>query len=271
MRPAPPDVGRVRGISAVDRQLRSPHVFSHVSAALIWGLALWEPPERTHVYQRYRAGATAASDVARHLGTPSGCIEIDGVLATGLTRTVVDCLTALHPLEGLVLADSALTRGLDRDGARTELERRRQRNGRATALLVLELADAGAESSWESWLRYMALRVGLPRPVTQHPVVTRLGTFRVDLAWPEHNVLAEFDGLVKYQDDVLGVGYRGVQALADEKRRGDAIAEMTGRPLLRFMARDAAHPDDVAQRLLRAFPESVRRGARIDRRLPLPR
>ena len=256
-------------IHAVDRQLRSPHVFSHVSAALLWGLALWTTPAVTHLYQPYRAGASAAADLARHRGTLEQHVLIGGIPATDLTRTVVDCLTTLHPLDGLVLADSALRHALDRNTARLQVEARTRRNGRARALLLLDLADAGAESPWESWARYTALRLGLPRPVTQHPVVTRLGTFRVDVAWPEHGVLLEFDGLVKYQDGVLTSGYSGTRALVDEKRREDAIVEATGARLLRLTSRDATRPKELARRLEAAFAPT--QGLRPDPRLPLPR
>jgi hypothetical protein len=257
-------------ILAVHRQLRAPHVFSHDSAALLWGLALWREPDRVHVTQEYNAGPAAARDIARHRGRVEHVVELDGVPATDLARTVVDCLTTLPPLAGLVLADSALRRNLLPTAVLELLERRRKPNGRARARMLLGLADRGAESPWESWLRYSALRLGLPRPRTQVLVPTRLGPFRVDVGWPEHGVLAEFDGRVKYTAGVLGRRYDAESALFDEKRREDAITEATGLRLLRFTARDAARPAEVAERLLRRFPPEVRHAARVDPRLPVP-
>ena len=257
-------------ILAVHRQLRADHAFSHDSAALLWGLALWDEPDRVHVIQEYRSGTTAARDIARHHDRVAGVVELDGIPATDLTRTVVDCLTTMAPLAGLVLADSALRRNVPVAAALDMLGQRRRPNGRARARMLLGLADVGAESPWESWLRYSALRLGLPRPQTQALVATRLGPFRVDVGWPEHGVLAEFDGRVKYTPGALGARSDPQSSLFDEKRREDAITEATGIRLLRFTARDAARPAEVAERLLRRFPADVRRAARVDPRLPVP-
>jgi hypothetical protein len=254
-------------ILAVHRQLRANHVFSHDSAATLWGLALWREPDRVHVIQGYRAGATAARDIARHHDRVDHVVELDGIPATDLTRTVVDCLTTMSPLAGLVLADSALRRNVSTAAVLEALERRRRPNGRARARMLLALADRGAESPWESWLRYSALRLGLPRPQTQVLVRTRLGPFRVDVGWPEHGVLAEFDGRVKHFAGTSGPRY-GTESMFEEKRREDAITEATGIRLLRFTARDAMRPAETAERLLRRFPQDVRRAARVDPRLP---
>ena len=255
---------------AVHRQLATPHVFSHQTAAVLWGLRTWTAPERTHVVQGYRASARSAADIARHLVPldPADVAEAHGVPVTALARTVVDCGLTLQPLEALVIADSALARGLDRDETLAALGRRGSTPGRRRAQLVLELADAGADSAWETWLRYVALRAGLPRATTQHRVATRLGTFRVDLAWPEHGVLAEFDGQVKYRDGAFGTRYDADAVRFDEKRRADAIEEATGRSLLRVTARD--RPEEVAARLLRRFPAAVAAAAGVDPRLPAP-
>ncbi|MCL1869678.1 MAG: hypothetical protein FWF90_04600 [Promicromonosporaceae bacterium] len=187
---------------------------------------------------------------------------------TTLEQTVLDCLTWLPPLDGLVVADSALAAGLDRAAALAELADRRQRNGRARAATLLGLADRGAESEWETWLRYVALRAGLPAATTQLPVETHLGPMRVDLAWPAYGVLAEFDGAVKYTDGAFGAGYDGRRALVAEKRREDAIAEALGVRPVRFMATDARRPDLVVARLTARFPADVRAALRPDRRLP---
>ncbi|MFE6971077.1 hypothetical protein [Isoptericola sp. NPDC057653] len=179
-------------------------------------------------------------------------------------------MTSLHPLEGLVVADWALAHGLARDEAAAELRAGPRRHGAARGRLVLALADRGATPPWETWLRYVALRLGLPRPRTQFEVDTHAGRFYVDLAWPEHRVLAEFDGRLKYRDGAFGAGYDAEQALFDEKVREDAVTERLGVRPLRFVARDARDPDGVADRLLARFPPDVRRASRIDPLLPLP-
>jgi predicted transcriptional regulator of viral defense system len=150
---------------AVSAQLRKAHV-SHESAALLHGLRLWQLPGSVHVIQEYRASSASARDIKRHrLVLPEAeRTMIDGVAATSLVRTVVDCCISLHPLLALVIVDHALALGMDRDAARRLVAARRDPRGRRRALLVLELGDEGAESAWETWLRYVLLRVGLPRP-----------------------------------------------------------------------------------------------------------
>jgi hypothetical protein len=257
-------------ISAVHHQLRADHVFSHASAALLWGAPLWEPPARTHVLVRSGASTRSAPDIARHRGLPDGRVDLAGLPVTTLARTVVDCATTLHPLGGLVVADWALRHGLVLDDARRILAARRRRNGTARGRLILDLADRGAETPWETWLRYTALRLGLPRPRTQFPVRTPEGTYFVDLAWPEHHVLAEFDGRVKYVDGALGPGHDAETELFDEKLREDAITRRTGVRPLRFVARHARRPGFVREHLLRVFPPDVRRAARVHPLLPPP-
>ncbi|MGW6454222.1 hypothetical protein [Isoptericola sp. NPDC055063] len=253
---------------AVHRQLDAEHVLSHESAALAWGVPLWETPTTTHVLQRSGASSRSALDITRRRGLPERWVERGGLPITDLARTVVDCVTTMHPLGGLVVADWALGHGLDRDDAIGRLAGRRR--GVRRARLVLELAEARVDPPWETWLRYVALRAGLPRPQTQLQVDTHAGRFFVDLAWPEHRVLAEFDGRIKYRDGAFGPAYDAEHALFDEKVREDAITEHLGARPLRFVARDARRPDQVARRLLARFPAQVRRAARLNPLLPPP-
>jgi hypothetical protein len=256
---------------AVHGQLDGPHWFSHETAALLHGLPVWRLPRQVHLVQGYRASSRAASDLHRHvLEVPEAHrLSSQGLPLTGLARTVADCVTTLPALDGLVVADAALRRGLVLGEAVDVIEGRYR--GRARGLLVLELADDGAESAWESWLRYLAHWAGLPRPQTQVPVVTRRGTFRVDMGWEELGVLAEFDGLVKYRAGAFGPGYDADEARIAEKVRHDAIVEATGVGLLRVTSRDAQDPQAVADRLLARFPADVRGRARQNPLLPRPR
>ncbi|MFD2795576.1 hypothetical protein ACFS27_18600 [Promicromonospora vindobonensis] len=75
-----------------------------------------------------------------------------------------------HPLEALVIVDSALRLGARREDLLTLLGARAGRRGIRQALLVVELGEAGAQSAWETWVRYEILHAGLPRPTTQMAV-----------------------------------------------------------------------------------------------------
>ncbi|MDC7123735.1 hypothetical protein OMK64_19560, partial [Cellulomonas fimi] len=112
--------------------------------------------------------------------------------------------------------------------------------------------DAGAESPGESGCRWAVLRDGFPVPLTQVPVPTRLGTFWLDLGWPEWSVGIEYDGRVKYRthDD-----------LVHEKRRHDAITE-AGWRVVRVTAEDRPTRAGLTNRLAPLLPATVTTGLR---------
>jgi hypothetical protein len=109
---------------------------------------------------------------------------------------------------------------------------------------VLPLVDARSESPPESWVRVACLRAGLPAPVPQFEVVES-GVFlgRVDLAWPRHRVVVEyegayhFDGLQIARDDVriarlVAAGWRVIRVGAHELRDMDALIGVIRRALM---------------------------------------
>ena len=256
---------------AVALGLGADPVVSHASAALLHGLPLWELPTTTHVVQPYRRSGSAALDVTRHVGDigVEDRTTVLGVTTTSLARTVADCLRTMPALDGLVVADAALARGVRRSDVAAVLDRRPGGRGSRRSRHVLELADPGAESARESWLRYVLLRTGLPRPETQVPLRTEAGPVRVDLGWTRWRLLLEFDGLVKYRTGPSGLAPREDpgRVLVREKLRQEAI-ERTGHRVLRVTSRD--RPSHVVARVLRHVPPDVVRGLRPDPYLPPP-
>ena len=252
---APPDAPcEMERVELVHRQLNAFHVFCNVSAATIWGYPRWLPSGDVHIIQRYRASGHAAADIVRHR-VPLGKADVamcDGLPVTSQARTVVDCALAMHPLEALVIADAALRLGLHLADIWECLNERGRVRGVRRAQVTLALADGGADSPWETWLRYLVIRAGLPRPVTQFRVDTRLGARFIDIAWPEYGVLVEFDGKVKYRDGAFGNRYDADEARFQEKRRADAIQEACGRTPLRITAWD--RPGEIIRRILALFP-----------------
>lgn len=247
-------LARVRAVSS---SLTADVVVSHLSAAAVWGLPIVTASTTVHVVSPSRASARSSSDIDRHWQRlPANDVtEHRGIPVTTLERTVVDCACALPVREALILADAALHIGADIDSCWRIVGRMKGHRGIRAARAVLEYADGGSESPGETTARLAFLRAGLPRPVTQLAVETRLGTFWVDLGWPEQRVLGEYDGRSKYAD-------AGAPAavVIEEKRREDALVEQ-GFRVIRIDADDVRHPETLAARLRRlgSFPPPILR------------
>ena len=70
----------------------------------------------------------------------------------------------------------------------------------------------------ESEARLVMIDGGLPTPVLQHEVVdTNSRTWRLDFAWPEYRVAAEYDGVAWHS---------GEEAFFRERRRTSALQEL---------------------------------------------
>ena len=248
------DVGRTRAlarIAALRSQLASDTVVSHTSAALLWGLPTLRTPAVTHVVQPFRARAGARTDLMRHRCelAPDDVVLLHGIRVTSLERTVVDCATSEPVRGGVVVADAALHRGADRERCERMLASLPGRRGVVRARLALEFADDGAESAGESLARLALLEVGVPRPQTQVPVATHLGTFWADLGWLAERLLVEYDGRGKY-------ARLPADAVAAEKRREDALLD-GGWRLLRLTKEDLRRPDALTARVRRSAPSLV--------------
>lgn len=235
-------------IAALRTQLTSGAVVSHASAALVWGLPTLRTPTTTHVVQPFSARADASPGVVRHRLTlaPDDVVVRHGIATTGLERTLVDCAMSQTVRGGVVVADAALHRGADRERVERLLGAVAGRRGVVRARMVLEVADDGAESAGESLARIALLAIGAPRPQTQVPVRTRLGTFWADLGWPEQRVLAEYDGRAKYAG-------RPADAVVQEKRREDALLD-AGWRLLRLTKEDLEPGSALTTRVRRVLP-----------------
>lgn len=118
---------------------------------------------------RVTTPARIAFDLARRGLLDQAIARVDSILnQTRITVADIERVAARHPG----------ARGL------RQLER------------VLELADAGAESPRETWLRLLLLRAGFPPLRTQFRVLDDYGRFagRVDLSWPRLKIAVEYDG-----------------------------------------------------------------------------
>lgn len=153
-----------------------------------------------------------------------------GIPTTSVLRTIFDCARVLPLREAVVIADSALRKGL----VTPEKLRSRRAFGRGAARVrkVVRLADPRSESVLESVLRVLLVENGLSPPRTQYVVRDECGVVaRADFAWPEQRVLVEADGFEFHRD-------RG--AYRADRRKGNAFAGLGWR-LLRFRWEDVLY------------------------------
>lgn len=229
------------------RHLAEGTVISHTSAALLHGLPVLR--ERLGPVTAIRTTSNGSRSRYLHCRraslAPGEVIELDGIRATSLARTVCDLATTLPFDEALAAADAALARGVQR-GQLVAAGRARGRIARVRAH-----ADPSSESPAESMSRALILDAGLPPPALQHEVADRAGRVvaRADFAWPELRVIGEFDGAVKY-DGSLGTA--PADAIAEERQREWRLRDL-GWTVVRWSWRDLRSPGVVEQRLRRAL------------------
>jgi len=169
--------------------------------------------------------------VHRREGAPLG--EVDGRPATTPEWTAVEVARSLRRPRALATLDAALRSGTcDRRQLRAAAARQAGRRGIVNVRDLVPLAAAAAESPMESEARLAMIDGGLPLPVLQYEIVDRnWRTWRVDFAWPDRKVAAEYDGFDFHSDPerfrrdrqkraaLQEVGWAVVSIVLDDVRR----------------------------------------------------
>jgi hypothetical protein len=238
-------------------------VYSHVSGASLHRLQLWKVDDRVHLTQEgCPSGISHGRDVVAHTRLLSSheIRFVDGLPCTSLERTVVDCCLIFTVPQAVILVDHAARLGADLDSLRSQCRALAGRNGVVALRRALELADPRSESAGESLTRELLHRVGIAPPELQYPVLTPLGEYRLDFAWPERKVALEFDGKSKYFD------YRPTgDVLYAERQREKALMEQ-GWTFIRIEWKHLFNEVEFKYRVLRA----LNHGAGADSS-PIPR
>jgi hypothetical protein len=172
-----------------------------------------------HVINPPRQQLRSADGLVVHRREGAPLTIVDGRPVTAPAWTAVEVGRSLRRPRVLATLDAALR---SRTCDRTELWRAAlQQAGRRGIVAVrdlIPLADPRAESPMESELRLIVLDAGLPTPTLQHEVVDGNGELRrLDLAWPEYRVAAEYDG---------EPWHSGVEALRRDRRRHVALQDI---------------------------------------------
>ncbi|MEI2278384.1 hypothetical protein OHC50_13030 [Paenarthrobacter ilicis] len=225
-------------------------VYSHVSAARLHRLFLWDVDDRVHITQtKPPSPVSHGRDVVPHTKRldAQDVVTVDGLPCTGLERTVVDCCMMMNDRQALIVVDHALRSGAHKGVLWEMCLALAGRNGVATLRRALENADPRSESPGETLTRDLIRRLKIEMPDLQVEVPTREGAYRVDLAWKKKKVALEFDGKSKYfdyapTDEVI---YR-------ERQREKALVEQ-GWVFIRLQWRDLFEERHFKLRLLRVL------------------
>lgn len=208
-------------------------VLSHLTAAALWGFQVPLVPDDARVHLTVPPGSRVRSRRDRRIHCsvvpePETRL-IGGLSVTSPSRTWIDLAPDLPAGALLALTDQMLARGFPVGAFPRILDRSRGRRGAARARSVLPCADALAGSPMESVLRWLLHEAGFPRPVLQYVISDAAGVFlgQVDLAWPEHRVVVEFDGEV----------HRERHVFVKDLRRQNGIV-LAGWQMLRFTSAD---------------------------------
>ena len=169
--------------------------------------------------------------VHRREGAPLAVAH--GRPATTPCWTAVEVARQLRRPRALATLDAALRSGTcDRRQLRSAAARQAGRRGIVTVRELIPLAAAEAESPMESEARLVMIDGGLPQPVLQYEIVDRnMCRWRVDFAWPNLKVAAEYDGFDWHSDPerfrrdrqkraaLQEVGWSVVSIVADDVRQ----------------------------------------------------
>ena len=182
-------------LAALDLLAGQPIVACMGTAAALYGFDT-EGTSRIHVLDPgVRMRPSKILMVHQRIGAPLRRVE--GRLATAPAWTVIEVARTLRRPRALATIDAAMHIGACTTGELQAVIR--EQKGRRGIVKVRELigyADGRAESPMESEARLVFIDGGLPIPELQYNIVDCYGrVWRVDFAWPQAMVVAEYDSV----------------------------------------------------------------------------
>lgn len=204
-------------------------VFSHASAALVWGL----PIVATHLVAPHAlapraAGGRSRPGLIRHtIGIPIDTRVVDGLRVTSPAHTALHVAARARPETSIPILDAALARsdwGLVVEELLEDVERLSASEGPERAKWALRFAEPASGSAGESLSRVAVWRQRLPAPRVQCRFDDSRGLIGiVDFFWPDCGLVGEFDGRGKYLRDEMRAGREVADVVMAEKRRENRL------------------------------------------------
>lgn len=212
---APTDQLRLRGL---DLSCGRPVAVCLATAAAMFGFDTEQPAE-LHVLDPPRCALRNADGLVVHRRDGAPLVVVGGRRTTSPAWTAVEVARGLRRPRALATLDAALRSGTC---SRADLWRaaveQKGRRGIVAVRDLLPLADPRSESPMESEARLAMLDGGLPVPELQYEIVDGNGDLRrLDFAWPDLRVAAEYDGVAWHS---------GPEAMVSDRRRHNALADV---------------------------------------------
>ena len=218
-------------------------VFSHASAALLWGIPIVGPELRlVHLRNFARPTTQSQRGIRWHndLIRDEEVTERFGLRVTSFEQTVLDLACSLPFAPAVAVLDHAIRArvqlstepggdteeraGVPRDWLIESLASQKGMRGVRQARASAEFADARSGSPGESLSRAAMHLMHFPAPVLQQPFVRPDGGFDiVDFDWPEYGCFGEFDGFGKNVREEYTGGLPTAEVVILEKQREDRI------------------------------------------------
>lgn len=227
---------------------------SHISGAIEHGIAVWNLPlDRVHVTRLDNGAGRIEGDVVHHQGrsVDDDVIEINGRKVLKAERCAIEAASRATGECGLVVLDSLLFHELcDHDQLMSQFAAMQRWPFVRRVHVPIRMADARSQSPGESRGRWLFWTNHLPAPELQYKVFDRDGVLVgiSDWGWPDHRLLGEFDGRVKY-GPLLKAGQTASEAVFEEKRREDKLRQATRYAMFRLDWSDYGRPKATARRI----------------------
>jgi hypothetical protein len=178
-----------------------------------------EEPDDLHVLNPPGHQLRPVDGLVVHRRDGAPLVKSGGRWATAPAWTAIEVARGLRRRRALATLDAALRTGVvNRGQLWSAAIEQAGRRGIVDVRNLLPLADARAESPMESEARLVMIDGGLPMPELQFEIVDGNGELRrVDFAWPDHRVAAEYDGLDWHS---------GPEAMRRDRRRQAALMDV---------------------------------------------
>jgi len=224
-------------MQAICATMKSVPVFSHQSAALVWGLPVVGVPVPVQLIAAGRVGVRSQRGIRWHNDSVRDVdlVELGGFVVTSLERTLVDLARTCPFASAIAALDAGIgewiespvagrVRGASTDRLDELVVASSGQRGIRAARASVGFADARSGSAGESVSRANMHLLGFPAPELQVPFRRYDGgTDIVDFDWPLLGRFGEFDGRGKYLREEYTAQMPIEEILLAEKDREDRI------------------------------------------------